>query len=214
MVKTLLAYGDSNTYGYPPMAERSAPARYGPAIRWPRVMATALGPGWNVLEEGLPGRTTSLPDPVMGRHMNGLDGLRIALGSHRPVDLLLIMLGTNDLKTRFAPSTDKITAGAAALVDIALHADMQAMQGGMDVLLISPPPVRERGCLAGEFFGAQMVGPQLAPRFKAMAEAKGARFFDAGTVIETSDLDGVHFEAAAHQQLGAALADLVNRPTL
>ncbi len=206
MVKTLLAYGDSNTYGYPPMAERGVPARFGPETRWPRVMATALGPDWHVLEEGLPGRTTSLPDPVMGHHMNGLDGLRIALGSHRPVDLLLIMLGTNDLKTRFAPSTEKITAGAAALLDIALHADTQALQDGMDVLLICPPPVRERGCLAGEFFGAEAVGPPLAGRFKALAESKGARFFDAGSVIETSDLDGVHFEAGAHEALGKALA--------
>lgn len=209
MTKTLLAYGDSNTHGTPPMAARGAYGRFGPDIRWPGVMGAALGPDWQVVEEGLPGRTTARSDPVMGRHMNGQDGLRIALGSHGPVDLLLIMLGTNDLKTRFGPAPDRIAAGAAGLLDIARHPDTQAAQGGFDVVLICPPPVKERGCLAGEFFGAESVAPRLAECFKALAAAKGARFFDAGSVIETSGTDGVHFEPEAHQALGIALAEII-----
>ncbi|MDA7427790.1 SGNH/GDSL hydrolase family protein [Primorskyibacter aestuariivivens] len=208
MTKTLLAYGDSNTHGYPPMHARGAPGRFGPDTRWPAVLGAALGTDWSVIEEGLPGRTTGLDDPVMGRHMNGQDGPRIALGCHRPVDLLLIMLGTNDCKTRFNPSAAKITAGAAGLLDIALHPEMQALHGGFDMLLICPPPVLERGCLATEFFGAEAVGP-LAEGFAALARAKGARFFNAGDVIESSALDGVHFEAEAHRALGAALAGVI-----
>lgn len=206
MTKTLLAYGDSNTHGTPPMAERGAYGRFGPETRWPGVMGRALGSDWQVVEEGLPGRTTGLDDPVMGRHMNGQDGLRIALGCHGPIDLLLIMLGTNDLKTRFNPSPAKITAGAAVLLDIALHPDMQAAHNGFAVLLVCPPPVKERGCLAGEFYGAGEIGPRLAPLFTDLAQAKGARVFDAGAIIEASEIDGVHYEAGAHQDLGKALA--------
>lgn len=209
MTKTLLAYGDSNTHGTPPMAERGASGRFGPDVRWPGVMGAALGAGWQVIEEGLPGRTTGLPDPVMGSHMNGQEGLKMALGCHRPLNLLLIMLGTNDLKTRFGPAPDKIAAGAAGLLDIALHPDTQAAHGGFGVVLICPPPVKERGVLAGEFFGAEAAGAGLAAAYARLARGKGVGFLDAGEVIETSELDGVHCEPEAHRVLGTALAQVV-----
>lgn len=209
MVKTLLAYGDSNTHGYPPMSERGVPARYGPDVRWPSVMARGLGDGWDVIAEGLPGRTTCLPDPLMGSHMDGAEGLKIALASHRPLDLLLIMLGTNDLKARFNPTADKIAAGVATLLDLALHPDQQVQHGGFEVLVIAPPPVRIRGILAGEFFGAEEVALGVAPVLESLATARGARFFDAGSLIETSDVDGVHFEPEAHRILGGALAKTI-----
>ena len=102
MSKRILVFGDSNTFGTPPMVERDGnSARYGENIRWPMVMQKHLSPNWKVIEEGLPGRTTSLPDPEMGDHMNGQVGLKIALDSHGPIDLLVIMLGTNDSKIQF-----------------------------------------------------------------------------------------------------------------
>lgn len=202
----ILTYGDSNTHGTAPMAHLEDRRRFGPETRWPTVMAAALGPDWTLVEEGLPGRTTAHDDPVMGAHMNGQLGLRIALGSHGPVDVVAIMLGTNDLKTRFAPSTTRIAAGAAGLVDIARSAEMQERHGPFRVLLISPPPVVETGCLAAEFLGAERVGPGLAGALHAMAEGKGVDFLDAGDVIAVSTVDGVHFDADAHQALGAAVA--------
>lgn len=208
-MRTLLTYGDSNTHGTPPIVTPGLYDRYGPADRWPQVALAALGPSWSLVEEGLPGRTTGLEDPVMGTHMNGQAGLRIALESHGPIDVLTIMLGTNDLKTRFAPSVEKITGGIAGLLDIALSEPMQTRHGGFKVLLISPPPVVETGPIQDQFWGAEAVGPHLATSYRKLAKARGVGFFDARSVIDVSTQDGVHYEAAAHRALGAALAEVI-----
>ncbi|WP_283646456.1 SGNH/GDSL hydrolase family protein [Marinovum algicola] len=208
MARIVLTFGDSNTHGTMPILTPGESRRFGPDIRWPRVMAARLGAGWELVEEGLPGRTTQMGDPVMGAHMNGQEGLKIALASHGPVDVLALMLGTNDLKHRFQPSPARITAGLAGLLDIALHRDMLARHPGMQVLVICPPPVQETEPLRADFLGAEMHGPALAASYRAVAEARGLAFFDAGSVIATSAVDGVHFEPEAHQTLGAALAEV------
>lgn len=213
MVRRVLTYGDSNTHGTMPIVTPGESRRFDAETRWPRVMARALGPGWELVEEGLPGRTTQDPDPVMGAHIAGRDGLKIALASHAPVDLLTIMLGTNDLKHRFAPTPARITAGLAALLDIALHRDMAPRHPGMQVLLICPPPVREVAPFRADFLGAEAHAAGLPAAMAALAEARGLAFFDAGRVIETSETDGVHFEPEAHRQLGAALAEVVKSMT-
>jgi lysophospholipase L1-like esterase len=145
MARTLLCFGDSNTHGTPPIVTRGeAYRRFGADTRWPRVVASLL-PDWEIAEEGLPGRTAQFPDPVMGAHMDGREGLKIALQSHGPIDALIIMLGTNDTKTRFGASPEKITAGIAGLLDIAMSLEMQARHGDFHILLICPPPVLEQG---------------------------------------------------------------------
>ena len=101
MARTVLVYGDSNSHGTAPMATLEDMVRLGPEERWPGVLAAELGDGWLVREEGLPGRTTVYPDPVSGAHKNGLAVLPAVLESHRPVDVVALMLGTNDLKHRF-----------------------------------------------------------------------------------------------------------------
>lgn len=209
MTRTLLTFGDSNTHGTAPIKAPGATDRFGPETRWPTVMAAALGAGWHLVEEGLPGRTTQWDDPIMGAHMNGFQGLKIALASHRPVSVLTVMLGTNDLKTRFQPSPERIAAGLAGLLDHALHRDVAPLHPGMKVLVICPPPVKEVGPIRGEFSGAAAHGPGLAPALASLAEARGVAFFDAGSVIETSGVDGVHFEPEAHQALGEALARVI-----
>jgi lysophospholipase L1-like esterase len=206
---TLLAFGDSNTHGTPPLTQRGVPARYGPDVRWPPVAGAALGPDWTVVEEGLPGRTAQCDDPVMGAFMNGQVGLRIALQSHGPIDVLSIMLGTNDAKTRFAPTPQRVTAGMAGLLDIALSEDMQSRHGGFTILLICPPAVVETGIFAGEFMGAAKLFRDLPASYAALAKGRGARFLDAGRIIAVSDTDGVHFEPDAHLALGQAIADEV-----
>jgi len=208
---TILTFGDSNTHGTAPMATRDDNLRYGPGLRWPTVMAAALGPDWHLVEEGLPGRTTRHDDPIMWPDMNAARSLHVALASHQPLDVLTIMLGTNDLKTRFAPSAQRITAGLAQLLDIALGDEVQATHGPFRVLLIAPAPVLETGCLRGEFWGAEAIAPSLAPAIAALARARGTGFLDAGRVIAVSPADGVHFDEAAHKALGQAVATEVAR---
>lgn len=210
MARTLLCFGDSNTHGSPPLVRLGEPhRRFDAGTRWTRVAHRLLGPEWELVEEGLPGRTAQFDDAVMGPHMNGQPGLKIALQSHGPIDVLTIMLGTNDTKACFGASPERITGGIASLLSIAFSLEMQERHGGFRVLLICPPPVEETGCLAGVFHGGRARSLALPPLYRAEAEAMGAAFLDAGEVLKVSPLDGVHYDEAGHAALGAAVARAV-----
>lgn len=205
----LLCFGDSNTYGSPPIVAQGEPhRRFDARTRWPKVAAARL-PGWEVAESGLPGRTAQFPDAVMGAHMDGRIGLRIALESHGPLDALTLMLGTNDAKTRFGATPETVAAGMAGLLDIAQSAEMQARHGGFRILLICPPPILEQGPIAAEFLGARATSLRLPSLYARLAAARGCGFLDAGTVIESSPVDGIHFEPDAHRRLGESVAEAV-----
>lgn len=196
---TILCYGDSNTYGTPPMARLGESGRYDAATRWPGVLRAASGR--RVEEAGLPGRTTCHDDPIEGPHRNGLSILPAVLHSATPLDLMVLMLGTNDAKQRFSLAGFDIALGVGALIQRA-RADLP----DLPVLVICPAPVKEVGCLAPIFAGAEARMANLATDMARIARAHDAHFLDAGTIIETDPLDGVHHSAAAHQALGTAVA--------
>jgi lysophospholipase L1-like esterase len=133
--RTLLCFGDSNTWGFEP----ATMARYPRAVRWPGVAAEALGSGWQVVEAGLNGRTTVFEDPLGDRL--GLRHLRPVLESAAPVDVVAIALGTNDLKTRLGASAYEIAEGAGVLVDLVLASAAGPGGGAPLVLLVAPPPL-------------------------------------------------------------------------
>lgn len=203
----LLTFGDSNTHGTPPIVDLDLYDRFDAALRWPVRAARALG--WDLVEEGLPGRTAQFADPVMGPQMDGRLGLQIALHSHGPIDVLAIMLGTNDVKARFGASPELITGGIASLLDIAQDRVVQRRHGGFRVLLVCPPPVLEQGPIAGQFFGGRARSLALPGLYRDLAQARGCGFLDAGTVISVSPVDGVHFEPEAHGVLAGAVAGAV-----
>lgn len=210
MTRTLLAFGDSNTHGTTPTSAWGMGGRFGPDERWPGVCANALGDGWNVVQEGLPGRTaTPLPDPVMGAHMNGQLGLQIALASHAPIDVLAIMLGTNDCKAAFGLSAEGIAGAVAALLAIAKHPEIQDKHGGFDILLIAPPIVREEGTYVDGLWGASAKSAALPALYADLASHNGVAFLDASVLIQCCSEDGVHFDGAAHRTLGRAVAERV-----
>ncbi|MGR3501933.1 SGNH/GDSL hydrolase family protein [Pseudaestuariivita sp.] len=209
-MRTILTFGDSNTHGTMPLpADGSPGGRHGLTERWPRVMLEALGEGWHLVEEGLPGRTTCRSDPGSLVEMDGGTGLMIALKSHAPVDVLTIMLGTNDTKTRFAATPMQIMGGIAGLLDLVVLPDVQEAHPGLKVLVICPPPVQERGVLADMFMGAEGVSAKLADLCATLCTARDVRFLDAGSLISVSPVDGVHFDAEAHAVLGRAVARTV-----
>lgn len=205
----LMTFGDSNTHGTPPIVERGEYRRFGRGVRWPTVAHAALGEAWELVEEGLPGRTAQYDDPVMGDIMNGRPALRMALQSHGPIDVMTLMLGTNDVKTRFASDPAQVVAGVAGLLDVAMSLEYQQRHGGFRILLICPPPVVETGPIKTEFWGGAARSQALAPLYADLARSRGVGFLDAGKVIEVSPIDGVHFDEAAHARLGAAVADAV-----
>jgi lysophospholipase L1-like esterase len=120
--KRVMVYGDSNTWGWIPVEKGVPSTRYAEGERWPGVLRATLGGDYEVIEEGLNARTTDVPDPTLPRVTGaGVDGsayLPAALASHLPLDLVVILLGTNDLKAMFDRSPLRIALGAAKLVDI------------------------------------------------------------------------------------------------
>ena len=205
VTRTLLIYGDSNTHGTPPMPHLDFVGRHPPADRWPNVMAAHL-PDWTVIAEGLPGRTTVHDDPLEGAHKNGLTVLPAILESHTPLDLVIVKLGTNDLKARFNLPAQDVAFGAGKLVEV-IHCLCPAAQ----VLLIAPPPITESGCLAEMFGGGAAKSARFASLMATEATRKGAHFFDAGAHIAVDPLDGIHYATATHHTLGRAVAAHIRR---
>lgn len=198
----VLCFGDSNTWGY----EAGSGRRFAEGRRWPGVLAAALGPGFRVLEDGYCGRTTVFDDPVVpGRR--GIVALASALESQRPLGLVIIMLGTNDLKTMFSAPAESISRGAAKLVEL-VAASPSAGAGGKAprILLVAPPPILEAGSFAEVFEGGAAKSRLLPAKLAAVAEAHAVDFFDAGLVAATNPLDGIHLGLESHEKLGLAMA--------
>ncbi len=203
--KTVLCYGNSNTFGHATVDRPDG--RYGPGERWTGVLAAALGPEWLVISEGLGGRTTVSDDPVEGAERNGKTYLYPCLMSHRPLDVVVIMLGTNDLKARFNKTAWEIAAGVGVLVDLVKAAKAGRSEGVPEILVVSPPPTCDSFDEYAEMFiGAPAKSHRLAAEYKRMAAERGVRFFDAGSVIKSDPVDGIHFDLASHATLGKAIA--------
>ncbi len=208
-MKTLLLYGDSNTHGTLPVTALGQSARYGREERWAGRLAQLL-PEWEVLAEGLPGRTTVHDDPIEGAHRNGLTILPALLESHRPLAVVLVMLGTNDLKARFSVNAGDIALSLERLVRVILASATAPDGTPPGVLLVCPPPILEVGCLASMFAGGAAKSRDLAAEVAAAAARLGVPFFDAGQVVNVSPIDGIHYGPEANPALASALAAAVN----
>lgn len=206
MARVLLCFGDSNTHGMVPKRDPDHYARYGSDTRWPRVAGAALGHGWEIVEDGLPGRTAQFADPEMGGIMDGRTGLEMALRSHGPIDVLAVMLGTNDVKARFAARAELVTRGIEALLDIAQDDELQARHVGFETLVICPPPVRAIDGLSEQFLGGPATSAALPGLYRELARNRGVGYVDAGEIIAASMIDGIHLDAAEHIALGRAIA--------
>jgi len=200
-MKTILCYGDSNTWGYEPATKE----RYSRAERWTGILQRELGAEYYVVEEGLNGRTTVWDDPIEG-YKNGKEQLIPCLTSHKPIDLVTIMLGTNDLKRRFSLGAYDIAEGAGVLVNIVQKSDCGPQEGAPKVLLMAPPPVAKLTEYAEMFEGAEVKSRRFSEHYQRVAQEYGCEFLDTAQVIVSSDLDGIHFEVSEHQKLGRAVA--------
>ena len=209
MVKRILCFGDSNTYGYIPGGNGR---RYGPDVRWTGLLSAWLKPECLIIEEGLPGRTTVFEDPILpGR--KGSDYFYPCLWSHAPLDMLLLMLGTNDCKMRFGASAKNIASGMETLVRMAISTPVWAATP--KVLLISPPPMTPK-CFdetSGEEPGSicSEKSCQLAPLYEKAAERLGCAFLDAGVKVQVSGIDGTHMDEIAHFTMATAVMSRIRQ---
>lgn len=217
--KRVLVFGDSNSWGWMPVEQGVPTQRYASEDQWPEVMQGELGQGYEVVVDALSGRTTDVDDPTApmdGAALNGAEYLPAAIAAHLPLDLVVIMLGTNDTKAQFQRTPFRIALGAGHLVEIA-QSSGNMFGGGWyeypapEVLLVAPPPMGPQTVFTEVFEGDVGVSRSqgLAPAYQAVAQAAGVGFFDAGSVISTDGVDGVHFSAETQRTLGAAMADQV-----
>lgn len=206
MVQTVLAYGDSNTHGTAPMRDVLDRHRYGPDERWCGHAAAVLGDGVRFIEEGLPGRTTVFDDPIEGEHKNGRTMLLGILETHRPLDAVVLMLGTNDLKARFGAPAADIAGGVERLARIVAQSGVGPNGGAPPMLIVAPPPIEEIGWIGASFAGGRARSLRLGAAMAAMAVRAGADFLDAGAHVTVSAIDGIHYERETHAVLGRAIA--------
>ncbi len=211
-MRTILCVGDSNTHGYDP----TDAGRYPYDVRWTGVLQQLLGrEEYYVIEEGLNSRTTVLSDPVYDDNKSALDILPVLIKTHMPVDLCIIMLGTNDLKLRFSMQPCDIGRGLCLLSRTAQRVSAEKASSGAPcpVLLVAPPPITPdllTGRCAAEFGSRAMeLSGQLAEWVKLAAENTGAAFLDASVLLKPSSIDGLHLSPEGHRILAHAIAERV-----
>jgi len=201
---TLLCFGDSNTWGFNPATWE----RYPLDIRWPGVLRNDLGEGYKIIEDGLNGRTAVSGNPFDGFNTGKTD-LVSTLANHGPLDLVILMLGTNDLLMRSSISPDNVGKGIDVLLDIIRHSGAGPGGGAPAVLLLAPPPI---GSLAGETEALESVVAQshlFAERYASIAADFGCAFLNTGEIVRSSEIDGSHLDAPEHKKLGLAVAKRV-----
>jgi lysophospholipase L1-like esterase len=208
MAKNILCYGDSLTWGY----SAEGPSRHAYEDRWPSVLQAELAAGVHVIPEGLNGRTTAFDEYVAGADRNGARILPTVL-MHAPLDLVIIMLGANDMKPWIHGNPVAAKQGMERLVHIIRSHDYPFAWPVPKILLVSPPAVSrtDNAEFKEMFAGGDAASQRLARLYAELAGLTGCGFFDAGSVAKTTPLDGVHLDAENTRAIGRALAPVVRK---
>ncbi|MEL6388240.1 MAG: SGNH/GDSL hydrolase family protein [Pseudomonadota bacterium] len=219
--KRIMCFGDSLTWGWVPVIEGVPTTRYPADVRWTGVLQKELGSGHLVIEEGLSARTTMLNDPTDPR-LDGSAYLPSALASHLPLDLVILMLGTNDTKAYFHRTPFEIAAGMSKLVGQVLTSagGVGTTYPAPQVLIIAPPPLTPmpHAYFQSLFGGAHEKSAQFGKLYGDLADFMKVHFLNAGDHISTDGVDGIHFTPENNFMLGKAVTETVqsilsaNRP--
>ncbi len=207
--KTIVCFGDSNTHGY----NSANMGRFSEKERWTCLLADYLGSGYLVREEGLSGRTTSFDDPLF-EGLNGFSYIHTCMMTHEPLDLLIIMLGTNDVKERFSATPGNIAKGLERLAAKAIHTP-EAWRNQPNILIIAPPPIEEA-------YYETEIGPEmgkdcaeksraLSALYQNVAHRLGCHFLDAASIpgVGMYPYDHMHLSLDGHKYLAKNLASLI-----
>ncbi len=215
-MKNIVCFGDSNTWGYNPESGE----RYPHEIRWTSVLQKELGSGYIVIPEGLNGRTTVWEDPFSA-YRKGIEHLIPVLLTHKPIDLLVLMLGTNDSKNFLGNTPMAIGWGLRFLVETIQSSGCGRNDEAPAVLIVSPAPVKEvesdnppfdiRSFASILGHNPTEVSKGLSVEYRMIADDLSCGFFDASVCAEVSGLDGVHLTEGSHAALGAALAGVIGQ---
>ena len=205
--KTIVCYGDSNTYG----ADMTTPGGR-LTRRWPVVLSQELSEAYLIKEEGQNGRNISTADSMMDTNLNGLEVLPERLKAHAPVDILIVMLGTNDVRESYGLSPEQISQHLERLILAAK--EIPAWRGDSKILIIAPTPIGPEYVAAGRMSlimgaGAAEKSKALNGLFKDIAQSQGCYFLDAAEFVTVGTADYVHLSEDGHDRLGKAVAAFI-----
>lgn len=209
MKKVILCYGDSLTWG----TNAETDDRHAFEDRWPTVLQSQLGPTVEVIAEGLGGRTTAYDDSLADCDRNGARLLPTLLHTHGPLDLVILMLGTNDLKPITHGTAIGARQGMKRLVNLVRFHDWGRATQVPEVLIVAPPPLCETAhpIFSALFSGGITEAHKLAPLYRDLADELRCGFFDAGSVARTTPVDGTHLDAENTRAIGYGLEPIVRR---
>jgi lysophospholipase L1-like esterase len=198
IMTTILCFGDSNTWGFDPaFITAPFPRRHPIGVRWTSLLAQDLGENFRVIEEGQNGRTTVHEDPLNVAR-NGKEYLPACLESHKPLDIVVMMLGTNDLKSYYNLPPGEIANGAGILARMILSSNAGPDNKAPRLLLVCPPKIGDPNGIARS--------TQLPRYYEALAAALGCAYLNSQEIVETSPVDGIHLDASEQPKLAAAIA--------
>jgi lysophospholipase L1-like esterase len=200
-MKTIVCFGDSNTWGYSP----SDSGRYPFEKRWTSILQKNLGTDYFVIPEGLNGRTTTFEDSVE-MDKNGYRHLQTVLETHKPLDLIIIMLGTNDLKSRFGVCAQEIAWSVGKLVDYTLRSTAGIDEKPPGILFIAPPVVKDSPPFGYMLKGSVEKSKDLGMHYNTMAQDLGVPFLNASDIVTSSPIDGIHWEEEEHKKFADTVA--------
>ncbi len=201
-MSVVLCYGDSNTHGY----IAGTGARYPFDIRWTGVLQNQLGSGVRVIEEGLSGRTTTFDVPGRAGR-NGAAFLPICLESHSPIDVLVLMLGTNDVLQKTSLTVQGAASGVSSLINIVKETCAHLALTMPNVLLVAPPQVADLE-VANELGNSlrNVKTYDFSTQYRHIADVHNCKFLDASKLVHPSKIDGIHLDEDAHKKLGIEIA--------
>jgi lysophospholipase L1-like esterase len=208
-MKSILAFGDSLTWGF----KAGEWTRHPFEDRWPNVLAAGLGGKARVIEEGHNGRTTIYDDHTCLDNRRGSDALPVLLATHQPLNLVIIMLGTNDLKFSARCRAFDARLGMMRLIEITKTFSYLPAYKAPEILIVSPPPLVST---MDEFFNhlwehAIAESKLFAHHYAILAKELEVHFFDAGNVAKADPTDGGHLDAENTRAIGAALVPVVKK---
>ena len=210
-MKNILCFGDSNTWGYDPATQ----TRFSKDIRWTGVLQQLLGSNYNVIEEGLNGRTTNVnekQDHGLGYFRpfrSAMDLLSVLIETNSPLDLIIVMLGTNDLKTNFNQSSEMIAKNMRLVCESIIDNDYFQSK---PIILVSPTHINEESPnLLDSFIGTTQASQSFSNSYRKISDDLDLYFLDASESVKTNKIDGLHWDAMQHSDFANSLFNKIKK---
>ena len=204
-MKNILCFGDSNTWGYDPATQ----TRFSKDIRWTGVLQQLLGSKYNIIEEGLNGRTTNVnekQDHGLGYFRpfrSAMDLLSVLIETNSPLDLIIVMLGTNDLKTNFNQSSEMIAKNMRLVCESIIDNDYFQSKS---IILVSPTHINEESPnLLDSFIGTTQASQSFSNSYRKISDDLNLYFVDASESVKTNKIDGLHWDSKQHSDFANSL---------